>query len=193
MQYKVGTNLAVNVMHFQQAPDFPFDDINLGALAERVENAWTTGIRTRQTPQTVLEKIVAIDLGNVPGVRAERGVGLPGTGLAAPSPNNVTTVMTLRTSVGGRSGRGRIYHVGIPNNHYIGDILNATDRAGLVTAYDALKTLAPSGASPEFQLVVVSRYANLAQRATGIKNRVTSITNDGIMDSQRRRLTGRGR
>jgi len=192
MQYKVGTNLAVNVLHFQQAPDAPFDDINLGALAERVESAWTAGIRTRQTPITVLEKIVAIDLGSVPGVRAERGVGLPGTGLSAPSPNNVTTAMTLRTALGGRSGRGRIYHVGMPNNHYVGDLLNATDRAGLVTAYEALKTIAPSGVGPEFQLVIVSRYFNLAQRAVGIKNRVTSVSNDGILDSQRRRLTGRG-
>jgi hypothetical protein len=62
----------------------------------------------------------------------------------------------------------------------------------MITAYNNLLVLPPSGAGPEFQLVVVSRFANLAQRAQGIKNRVTAVTNDGLMDSQRRRLRGRG-
>ncbi len=192
LNYQSDSGDARNVLHFQQAPDFPFDNINLEALALAVHTWWTPNLRPHVSTTHRLESIITRDMGQVPGEIHERVVNELGGNTAARTPSNVTSAFTLRTGQGGRSGRGRIFHVALSSGYFTGDTLTAGDLANMLTAYNALKVLPPVGSGPEFQLVVVSRFANGVQRPTGIKNRVTAITNDGILDSQRRRLKGRG-
>jgi len=181
-----------NVLHFQQAPDAPFNDIELAPLAEAVYVWWNTNLKAQQSSDLTLQSIICRDMASVGSDAYERAVGVVGGFGQGMLPSNVTIAMSLRTALGGRSGRGRIYHCGLANQQIMGDRITSTTQTALLAAYNNLKVLPPAGIGHEYQLVVVSRFANHAQRATGIKNRVTAISTDGILDSQRRRLEGRG-
>ena len=192
LNYQSDSGDARNVMHFQQAPFGGWSNINLQRLAETVANWWTTSLKNHVHPAFTLESVVTRDLETVPGEVAEFAVNQTGGAQGGRSPSNVTTAFTLRTALGGRSGRGRIYHVGISQSYYLGDTVHPNEKSLMVAAYDALRVINKPGIGQEYHLVVVSRFANKVQRATGIANEVTSVSNDGLLDSQRRRLKGRG-
>lgn len=104
--------------------------------------------------------------------------------------NNATGVVTFRTAKTGRSYRGRNYVSGIPNEYIITPVsLSAVWTAGILAAYEAL---ADVEAAADCQHVVVSHYHALAPRAAGVTEVVTAYTMDTSVDSQRRRLQGRG-
>ena len=126
-----------------------------------------------------------------PGASWTGGLPLPGTlagGLSLP--NNVALTMTKRTDMRGRSFRGRIYHPGLSESQVTGNAIVSGTLVSLLAAYNAMKTL--TAGSLNYQLVVVSRFQGGEPRAEGIATEVTTITSDGIIDSQRRRLPGRG-
>lgn len=118
------------------------------------------------------------------------GGGIVGTSLGAALPNNVTFAVTLLTAARGRSFRGRIYYVGVPAGSTSGSHLQDIPRNNYVIAFDHLRT-AMFGTGAD-RLVVVSRQANGAWRSQGVTTEVTGVAIDGILDSQRRRLPGRG-
>jgi hypothetical protein len=105
--------------------------------------------------------------------------------------NNVSFCVSFRSGVAGRSNRGRNYLPGIPaaalatantfDTGWVGDILSA---------YSAVATdMSDLG----FQHVIASRYHNGVVRPSGQTQNVTSyLAVDNIVDSQRRRLPGRG-
>lgn len=111
-----------------------------------------------------------------------------------PIPGSACLVMTNRTAKRGRSYRGRNYIPGIPStvtdatdgnfvpNSYVSDLLDS--HADFMTAL--------IGSYPDFEHVVVSRFQNGAFLGTAIKTPVTSVSANNYIDSQRRRLTGRG-
>lgn len=105
-------------------------------------------------------------------------------------PGNVAAGVTFRTNLRGRSFRGRNYVAGIPSNQRVGNQVTASLSTDLVTAYQLL-TDAYGGVLGTW--VVLSRFANGAPRATGVTTPVTTaLMVDLNIDSQRRRLTGRG-
>lgn len=109
------------------------------------------------------------------------------------NPGNVALVASFRTGLAGRSFRGRNYIGGIPENATVGNEVSGTFRAAIAAAYDILITPGgPFGGEGAFW-VVVSREANKLPRPTGVATRVLSVIVNETLDSQRRRLTGRGR
>lgn len=114
-----------------------------------------------------------------------------GTGAGEPEPGNVTVAIKWNTALSGRSFRGRTYHVGLPHNYVNGNQLAAGIQAGLVNPYGALLTgINESGANA--QMVVLS-YAHLKfWRDAAVATPITNPTVDPNLDSQRRRLAGRG-
>ncbi len=192
LNYQSDSGDSRNVMHFQQSPFGEFTNINLQRLAETAADWWTTNLRSLVHPAFTLESVITRNLGVVPGEVSEYAVNLTGQAQGGRSPSNVTSAFTLRTALGGRSGRGRIYHVGLSQSYYTGDTLHPNEKNIMTTAYNTLKTINKASIGQEYHLVVVSRFANKVQRATGIANEVTVISNDGLLDSQRRRLKGRG-
>jgi hypothetical protein len=192
LNYQSDSGDARNVLHFRQEPFGNWTNIDLSRLAETLADWWVTNLKPLVHPAYTLESVIARDLGAVPGEVAEYGVGQTGGAQGGRSPSNVTTAFTLRTALGGRSGRGRIYHVGLSQNYYVGDTLNPNEKNIMVAAYDTLKVISKGSIGYEYHLMVVSRFANKVQRASGIANEVTNVSNDGLLDSQRRRLKGRG-
>jgi hypothetical protein len=108
-------------------------------------------------------------------------------------PNNVAIVMSLKTGLRGKSFRGRIYHVGLSDAVVTANAVTTVQRDALVAGYSLLTTFAGATGEAIFNLVVLSYYASSVLRPTPIATPVTSVTSDGIVDSQRRRLPGRGR
>lgn len=118
--------------------------------------------------------------------------GLPVSGGAAgaAAPNNVALCMSLRTGTRGRSFRGRNFIPGIPKDL----ITENTVGSGSVTAYEeAYNGLIGVAGDDGWQQVVVSRFSGGAPRVTGVTTPITAaFVVDPTVDSQRRRLPGRG-
>jgi hypothetical protein len=113
-------------------------------------------------------------------------------------PMNVSLTISFRTGLRGRSFRGRNYIVGLVEGQTTSanEVVSATS-AAFVDAYNLLLDFGQDiGAS----WVVVSRFSGVDSngdpipRAAGVTTPITSVlVVDNIVDSQRRRLPGRGR
>lgn len=140
-----------------------------------------------------LNTVRMTDLSSEVAPGSEFAVGLPLSGTLAGGlslPNNCAIVMSKRTAFRGRSFRGRIYHPGLAESQVTNNALVPATLTSLLTAYNDLVFLA--GATYTYTMQVVSRYSLGEPRITGLATEVTSITSDGVIDSQRRRLPGRG-
>lgn len=185
--------LCANVMHFVevggvQAPD-PQE------LAERLALWWEASVKVAVAQSVSLVSVSATDLSSdaEPGVIVTTGLPESGSVGQVSLPNNVSCVMSLRTGLRGRSFRGRIYHVGLAEGMVVDNRVSTVPLADLVGAYGLLTNLAGGGGEPVHQIAVLSYFANNALRSSPVATPVTSVTSDGIIDSQRRRLPGRGR
>lgn len=112
-------------------------------------------------------------------------------GVSAESlPNNVTYTITFLTSQRGRSFRGRNYVPGLTIDSVTANTIGATVRTALLDFYVALRAAISES---NYTMVVVSRISNGAPRTTGVTTPITGFTTfDTTLDSQRRRLPGRG-
>lgn len=113
-----------------------------------------------------------------------------GTNAADVMPNNVAWCVAFKTAGRGRSSSGRNYFPAVPRDIVFEDTIDPTFADAVLTAYNRL--LVPSldvGAA----LVVVSHVSGGLARSAGLVEPVTAITYaDLTLDSQRRRLNGRG-
>lgn len=115
-----------------------------------------------------------------------------GTYSGTPLPNNVTVAVSFRTEGRGKSSRGRNYALGLTEtalSSTLGQSVQAAYAEDLLAAYEELINNPPT----DWNWVIVSRYTEGAPRASGLYIPVTSvILADSTIDSQRRRLPGRG-
>jgi len=139
-----------------------------------------------------LVKIVLKDMESRTGPAIEYVVGLPiegGLQTGVELPLNVTAAVSWGTPLRGRSFRGRTYVVGLRAGQVSGNQLTSQARLDLIDQYaDLVSAIGTAG----FTLVVVSKYSNKAPRTTGIATAITSVNVNIDLDSQRRRLAGRG-
>lgn len=117
-------------------------------------------------------------------------VPLAGVVGGAPLPNSVAFCVQLRSSMGGRSYRGRKYLSGHTILTADGNTAKAPYLANVQTVLTALRA-GLTGAS--FVWGVLSRWHDHAPRAAGTFVPIISTpVTDATLDSQRRRLPGRG-
>lgn len=183
--------LCRNVLHFQRRDGDP--GVNLQDLAAAVGNWWDTQLQNLVSNDTTLVNVTATDLSQygAPGTIWTPAAPLVGSGGTSGSPGNVTVVMSLVTPLRGRSFRGRIYHVGLAQTWITGNRLVTTHQTNLLTAYTGLLGLQQAPSTP-LDLGVLSYYNGGALRAAPLFTPVVNIKTDGLIDSQRRRLAGRG-
>lgn len=110
---------------------------------------------------------------------------------ASSLPNNVAYSVSKFTGLRGRSFRGRLFLPGIPENvRETPSTVTAAYRSNIATAFDGLLAHMISEGFPP---VVVSRFTDNAPRTTGLATPVIQLAPvDSVLDSQRRRLPGRG-
>jgi hypothetical protein len=180
------------------APD-PFDPSSLTSLANTVKAWWIAEMAPLLSDIVSLEEVVATDLTTATGGQVSiSGDHELGTQIGGAAPNGSTFTVSFRTAERGRAFRGRNYIVGLPleqlsdTNH-----VQSSWATDLITAYEALKTALVAA---DFIWVVVSRFHGVdtvtghpIPRAAGLITHVLSVlVTDFVIDSQRRRLPGRG-
>jgi hypothetical protein len=118
---------------------------------------------------------------------------ITGTG-GAGMPNNVT-IAVHKTSAGrGRSASGRVYPIGVPTQHQSG-VNNIAQVAAteFCVAFRALRDDVNASTLGGMFLTLVSFFTANAPRATGVMFHIVDfVCRDLVLDSQRRRLPGRG-
>ncbi len=106
-------------------------------------------------------------------------------------PLSVTAAIKWSSGLAGRSYRGRTYHIGLVPGHANGNQLQTGHAVTLQAMYAALITKLNAGLVVD-KLVVVSRCNGGVWRTNAITTPIASASVDINLDSQRRRLTGRG-
>lgn len=108
----------------------------------------------------------------------------------SPLAGNVTAAVTKATASRGRSYRGRNYMVGLDATLTSDvDHLSTGGVANLVGSWGALLSALDDNSTP---LGVLSLFSGGSRRSSGLFTPVTTIRMDNTIDSQRRRLPGRG-
>jgi len=161
-------------------------------LADKVRYWWATEMLDHDPDDLELVDIVVYDMTAIDGPVIHVTTDLPvaGTIVADPMAANAAAVISFRTAGRGRSARGRIY-VG-PLAETMSDDglhLNTSYHTTLVAAADTIPAI---GEGISWTHVVVSFQLNNVVREEGFAQAVTSYLVDTSLDSQRRRLAGRG-
>lgn len=135
-------------------------------------------------------KCTAQDSSTAPSWETSFATPIEGGSAGGSVTNNTTWAVQFSTGQRGRSYRGRNYVPGIPTSSVSGNVVGDSWAAAVVAAYGELSALEAAGHGAH---VVVSRYSNGAPRSSGLVTEVVSYRYvDLFLDSQRRRLPGRG-
>lgn len=174
---------------------------NLQVLTNDLSSWWLTNCAPLLPLDVSLIEIVATDLTTNTGLQYSNALSTPVPGgLGQPAlPNNVTLAVSFRTAIRGRSYRGRNYIPCLTENQVQNNTVNADVVDDWRDAYAAILTTVADPSS-DFVWVVVSRYLGVDSNGKPIPRTVgnaepiiTVVVVDPTIDSQRRRLPGRGR
>lgn len=158
-----------------------------------VMNLWYDSYLSAMQPSAVsLLKYVIADASDQFGVSKEYAptTRIQGQVSSSPSmPNNVTLAIKWNTGFRGRSYRGRTFHIGLWESAMVGNNIASDVLANFISTYTQLIT-SLDGSTRE--LGVVSKFQGNVQRTEGVFTPIRTVTCDGVVDSQRRRLPGRG-
>lgn len=157
-------------------------------VADWLTNSWTGVACNFATVVSILATDVSVS-GGAQVTFTPIG-GIVGALSSPPLPTGTTVTASWRTGRSGRSFRGRTYHVGLTETQVDGNALTAPSQSALQQAYTDLIIAANVIDAP---LSVCSRVSNGVLRNPAILTPVLSCLVDQYIDSQRRRLTGRGR
>lgn len=163
---------------------------DLGDLAGIAYDWWGDSFQDDLTADNTLNEIVATDQTAQGAPAYPFSVSEAGTRASYAMPLNSPMCVSLRTNLRGRSYRGRMYVSGFPTTVQ----LSATDFttaevANVAAEFALLKSALNTGG---WQWVVASKQHNGAVTTPAVTNLVSSIIVDTHIDSQRRRLAGRG-
>jgi len=171
------------------------DNISPGhmtALGNYIDDWWNAQIKPLQSTAVIMREIYITDLSDVEGPTVTNidSAGLTGAVAgSAGQPGNVSIALSYRSSARGRSGRGRNYFIGLTEFDVVENTVLQAKLDAITLAYEELIVNPPT----DWYWAVVSRYHDNAPRTEGIARAVISCGfTDNWVDSQRRRLKGRG-
>jgi hypothetical protein len=184
LQYLVKGQVLNNVLHFDQPGSW--SDAELLTLAQEIETWWKASMREAIAPDV---QLVGIRTESVTGVHAgpvDQPVTTDNTGTGdLPLPNNVTLAVGLHTVLGGANFTGRVYLVNPKAERWAAtsDTYDNTGIAELLAAFAALR---------DFAFSITDTFWVVYSRLLGSGSIITDIVINNVLDSQRRRLPGRG-
>ena len=189
LKYETAGGVAENVINFQL--DGGWDSTSLAALAAAVEDSWETNISPIVAETITLVDTTATDISTEFGPQVVDTGGISGAQGNPVLPSNVTFVVSFRTALRGRNFRGRLNHVGLTENFVTGDSISDSDAINFtndyVSFFEDIATAVPGATH-----VIVSRCLAGEWRDVGVITPVNGYNVDTTIDSQRRRLKGRG-
>ena len=192
MRYNWGAQLIENTLYFVGSAGVTVALAN--SLGAALVTWWNTNFKPITSNLMALDQVYISDLtaNNSFTVAYSTGLPLVGANATEALPFNVAYCVSFRTANRGRSGRGRNYVAGLTEAQQAASVIAAGTRTTIVTAYQGLVGAGTFVAGLQF--CVVSRFTNNAPRVTALIQPITNVTTiDDILDSQRRRLPGRGR
>jgi len=190
--FVLGSQICENVFHVKQDTDW--DAAGLNSVAGTIRDWWIASVRTHVNEFMRLTKVKARGLASSSdaGIEIAVSTGNAGTNTSQPMPNNAALAVKWSTGLTGRSYRGRTYHMGLSASDVYtttGSLINTSFQATITAAYAALLTAVNIG---DQSLVVASRMADSMPRTEGVSTPIIACSVEGTIDSQRRRLPGRG-
>lgn len=187
--FSIGTGIAVNTLWVQNTAE-DWSVPTLATLCGILRDWWDTNWKSKVTNEVTLNSIVAKDWAVKDSYAYELPCNIVGTrGNDAVLPMNVTAAVKFLTGRAGRSFRGRNFVVGLCKSQVMGDGILTQVRDDILAAYNALQA---DLSEDTFQHVVVSFQHDKVKLVTGMVTAVQSYNMDVVLDSQRRRLAGRG-
>jgi hypothetical protein len=180
---------------WQDATDNLFSDP--GGFATQVWTAALANLKSELCPEVVLNGVVFEDIRSIPYGGADfPQTPTPGTNGAGTLkvPTDTSIAIKRVTGAVGRSYRGRLYWPLWDQSYLVtADTTGATYLNGVVSALASFQAAVEGGTYP-CTCVLVSFYSDGALRDPGISTPIVGWTyKDVVVDSQRRRLLGRGR
>lgn len=179
-----------NVLHFQ--PAATLTPLMYTELATFLGSWWNSSMKAWMPTTIQLSSIKITDMTTQfsPVVNYSGGMPIVGTNVSPSLPNNCACVVTKRTLLRGRSFRGRIYVPGMIEGQVTNSQVSPGYISNFLVAYGVIRAFATT--STTWEMVVVSRKQGGVPLVVGEAHAVTSFTCEGVIDSQRRRLPGRG-
>lgn len=190
MRFRMDNQVVCNVFHVDNGENPTLADLDL--IAEQFYDFWSIHLRNQLSNTLTLEAIEVVDISEEGGEGIEYIPPTNPVGLNPnpPLPMNVSVVTKLTTGRTGRSYRGRKYWNGLCSNHRTGtNGITPEFKDFLTTAMNFLITALELISKP---LSVLSLVTNGLPRAVGLLTAITAVSTDQVLDSQRRRLPGRG-
>lgn len=155
---------------------------------------WTDSVRLYLVAALTFREVYLTDLSSQTAPTVTATTGLPANGALSQAalPNNSAACISFRSAGRGRSSRGRNYIPGISEDSVIGNSITSATQNNLVTSYEELQDAATY--TDDWTWIVYSRFENGNPRAEALIAPVDAVLfTDNTIDSQRRRLPGRGR
>lgn len=189
IRFTWNSQLVENVLHFRHALDAP-DATNMADLAVLIEGQVNPGWLSTMTGSCTFREVYVESYAgefSVAVTQPGEGGGANGTNSM---PGNATFCLSLRTAFVGRTRRGRMYTIGMDEAHQAGGVVTSTYRNNWLTLAEQLRLAA---AAANWEWVVASFWSGGVERPTALVTPVQAIIAvDDFVDSQRRRLQGRG-
>jgi len=186
----LGGQLIINTLHVQKAGTLLESDLTSIA---NITIGWIGAVHRNNISS--LFRWDAINVLNLtsdsaPSYDAPISPAIVGVNTSGSVSNNVAYVISFRSLARGRSSRGRWYSAGTPLNQVASTI---TVSAAYSSAMGASFTQWFNNLRvADYTPVVVSTFTDGAQRSEGVTFPIVAIIADLNLDSQRRRLEGRG-
>lgn len=191
IRYTRAGQLIENVLHATKDGGFSLSDLT--AVASTVNTVVPTVWMPLMPANVVYQETNVIDLSVEGGSQVTQSVvgGQAGGVGGTPYPNSVTLAIRMKSGIGGRSGSGRIYWPGFTSGQASDS--NTIESSVVADIIDAITQLIDALETISAIVTIVSRFLNSAARPEGVPFVVNTVSVfDNTIDSQRRRLPGRG-
>lgn len=170
------------------------DTSKMQDLGEYLITNWATNVQAGSPDSLRLREVYITDLttDSSPAVTVTTGLPLDGATGIQSSPNNVSLTCSFRTFGRGRSARGRNYLLGVREDEVANNTVDTSFKNRWTLFFNAITD--PFPLSDDWTWSVVSLIEDGAPRVEGLVQQILShVYVDSTVDSQRRRLPGRGR
>lgn len=183
----------VNTLGFRLNVPGVVNAAQLASLCESVAIYWAANQMGQLPEQWTLAKVTGrvLDVEDGPVAESTLNSGDPGGLVGNLMPNNVTLAIAFRTGLGGRTNRGRNYWPAFLEADVSNSAISFARASAIVATYEGM--MGAGTVDSAWRWCVISRkIIDVSGAGRGVP--ITSVVvNDLVVDSQRRRLPGRGK
>jgi hypothetical protein len=193
LRFTLGDQQIENTLYFEYKTG-GVTPTEMASLGDDLVTWWDANIKTRVVDDLTFREVYLTDLSTQtsPTVTVTTGLPITGTNTSDPLPNHVALCVSFRTNGRGRSARGRNYVSGFGEDAASGNTFDGSIANPIAQGYAALINAATY--TLDWAWVVYSRFENGDPRTEALIAPVDNVVlTDLVVDSQRRRLPGRGR